>query len=294
MSTGPHIENIKLDHTDVGKPFKHAGMFGSKYPSVFLVAKKNSGKTMLLYNILKNAIDKHTELIIFCSTHTFDETYKSMINYFKKKGVKIRAFHSIYTEVELNRPKLGPKYLKINMLRQIMNEIKNESEPEEPSELDEEAQEEKVSNDYMTELMFGVRPKPKKPPNRSKLGPKKKSKFQTPRYCFVFDDISRELKDLSVPAFLKVHRHYKAMSIISSQYPKDLELSGRKQIDDWILFKGHSADKLESIHKDADVEIEFDEFNNIYHHAVKPDYSWLHVDTRKNKLTQRFDGQVYL
>ena len=293
MSKPIHIEDIKREHQEVEKPFKHAGMFGSKYPSVFLVAKKNSGKTVLLYNILKNAIDKNTELIIFCSTHTLDKNYKTIINYFRKKGVKIRAFHSIYTEVEYK----PDKYRKINMLRQIMKEIKQESEPEEPNvPEDEEAAEEKASNDYMTELMFGVRPKPPTPPNRSKLGPKpkkEKSKFQTPSYCFVFDDISTELKDLSMPAFLKVHRHYQAMSIISSQYPLDLESSGRKQIDDWILFKGHSKDKLESIHKDSDVEIEFDEFNNIYHHAVKPNYSWLHVDTRKNKLTQRFDGQEY-
>ena len=66
------VEPIKL------KPVKTEDIKGYKYipmlySNIFICAKKNSGKTTVVYNILKNCINKSTKVVIFCSTHNNDK-----------------------------------------------------------------------------------------------------------------------------------------------------------------------------------------------------------------------------
>ncbi len=117
----------------------------------------------------------------------------------------------------------------------------------------------------------------------------KKSSILAPENIFIFDDMSTMLRDESVSCLLKKNRHFKSKVIISSQYPYDLNIPARKQIDYWMLFKGQSEQKLKQIYSDMDLEFDFDKFSALYDYATRDNYNFLYVDTRHNKYRKNFN-----
>jgi len=97
---------------------------------------------------------------------------------------------------------------------------------------------------------------------------KKLPKYQAPGYIFILDDMSRLLREPSITEFLKMHRHFKAKIIISSQYPNDILPESWLQLDYIILFKGHPDKKLEEIYKVADIPISLNRFIQLYKFAT--------------------------
>src|SRR3954464_14828496 len=92
----------------------------------------------------------------------------------------------------------------------------------------------------------------------------KKSKYQSPEYIIVFDDLSSELKSGSLFSLFKFNRHFKSKLIISSQWLHDLLPESRKQIDLFLIFKGFPEDKLALIYKDCASSVPFETFYSIY------------------------------
>ena len=106
----------------------------------------------------------------------------------------------------------------------------------------------------------------------------RKEKLRSPEHIIILDDLSTELKNKSITALLKKNRHFKAKIIISSQYLNDLLPESRKQLDYFILFRGHPKKKVEEIHRDCDASIPLDEFYDMYKFATEEPYSFLYVD----------------
>lgn len=106
----------------------------------------------------------------------------------------------------------------------------------------------------------------------------RKPKKVAPEYIFVFDDMSDSLRDKSISALIKRHRHFKTKVIFSSQYPNDLAKDARKNIDIFILFSGHSEDKLMEVYKNMELKIPFGLFTALYEDATEEPYSFLYVD----------------
>ncbi len=69
---------------------------------------------------------------------------------------------------------------------------------------------------------------------------------------------------------------------------------GLKQMDYFLLFKGHSSDKIEKIYKDADVSISLSLFEQMYKYATKEKYSFLYVDTRNDTFRINFNKAFLL
>ena len=61
------------------------------YSNTFICAKKNSGKTTTIFNILKKCADKDTILDLFVSTIEMDRSWIQIINYFQNKGLTVNA-----------------------------------------------------------------------------------------------------------------------------------------------------------------------------------------------------------
>ena len=59
----------------------------------------------------------------------------------------------------------------------------------------------------------------------------KSSKKKTPKFMIIFDDMSGDLLNKDVAVLLKNLRHFGAKTIISSQYPNDLEKQAKMNID---------------------------------------------------------------
>ena len=121
-----------------------------------------------------------------------------------------------------------------------------------------------------------------------------KSKYQYPKYIIILDDLSNELKNRSVDYLCKRNRHFQAKVIISTQYPNDLTPSTWKQMDFILIFKGLPLDKINKIHKEADLAIDLDTFEKIYHHATVKPYSFLYIDVRNERLRKNFNIEYRL
>ena len=116
----------------------------------------------------------------------------------------------------------------------------------------------------------------------------KKSKFRSPEYLIILDDLSNELKNPALKALLKKNRHFKSKVIVSSQYLNDLEPESRKQMDYILVFKGQPQKKLDEIYRDADVAVSPEEFYEIYKSATESLYSFLYIDRGTDTFRKNF------
>lgn len=84
------VPRLSTETTDI----PGGSYFPSPFPNVFLLAKKNTGKTTVLFNILRKRAGQGDRVIIFASTHLKDPTWKAIKAMLKDKGVR----HTAMTE----------------------------------------------------------------------------------------------------------------------------------------------------------------------------------------------------
>jgi hypothetical protein len=252
-----------------GLKIKGAELFDNPYPNIFLCARKRSGKTSTIFKILKSCMLKDTNLIIFCSTVHKDPTYKIITKYFEDKGCNVLTYTSIMDDG-------------VNQLELLLKHLEDEAKKEEEEEEEE---------------------KPPKPKKLIRCGDdeeecekkRKKKQIYVPRdYIIVFDDLSTELRSKSVVSLLKKNRHYKMMCIMSSQYVHDIDPAGLRQIDYFLIFKGIKQEKLQHIHKLADLALDYNTFEKIYEKATEKLYSFLYIDTQRELYRRNFNCQFQI
>lgn len=121
----------------------------------------------------------------------------------------------------------------------------------------------------------------------------RKPKKVAPEYIFVFDDMAHALRDKSIRELIKQHRHFKTKVIFSSQYPNDLAPKSRKNINIFLLFTGHSENKLFELYENMDLIIPFGLFVKLYENATSKPYNFLYVDT-KGEFRKTFSTEYFL
>lgn len=257
-----------VGNIDISK-VKGGALIPTVYSCTFLCAKRASGKTCALGEILLRTSDKKTVFYIFCPTTSVDASWKTLINKLESRGNVVNIFSSIMEG-------------KTNLLNEIVADLSN---PED----------EKIKNDdgetsSGIKLNFGDEIKKKK----QEYKPKKTA----PRHIFVFDDISDEIrKNPAVISLLKKSRHFLAAVYISSQYLHDLKPESIKQLDYFLCFRSFSRDKLEVIYKLLDLSIGLDKFLDIYDYCFKDPndrFSFLYINVRQQKFRKNFNKQIIL
>jgi hypothetical protein len=73
-----------LKHSSDKRPFKYQNVLSEPFFNTFLFAKKKSGKSTLIYNLLELVANKHTVIRIFSTTYENDTTMIEMIKKLKK------------------------------------------------------------------------------------------------------------------------------------------------------------------------------------------------------------------
>jgi len=248
------------------RPIKGADMFPEIYCNVFLCARKKSGKSTVVYNIIKNCASPETTVIVFASTVNKDDTYYTIRKYCEAKGIPFVGYASLKDEGA-------------NKIEALIRALEHQAEMEM-----EESEDEK--------------PKKKKQPcvlldtDSDEEPRKRRAKYRVPEYILVFDDLSNELRDPYMRKLLKENRHYKAKVIISSQHPNDLLPEQLRQIDYWLVFKGMPEEKLEKIYSDADIAIPYELFRKIYKKATSKPYSFLYIDAKEDTFRVNFNTKV--
>ena len=255
------ITPIKLPQYDK-KDIRGSEFFPELYGNTFIVAKKKSGKTTVIANVLKKCAGRDTKIIIFSATVNKDATFKHIQDYFEKKGNTVISYTSIRDG-------------KVDQLDEILEVLRV------PDEEEEEESEEKF--DF---IITGE--------TKEKERKKRKEKLIAPEIIFVLDDLSKELRYASVATLLKSNRHYKCKVIMSSQYLLDLDPQSIRQLDYILVFAGQTQDKLLRIYEGADLSIPFESFVKFYYYATAGKYNFLYIDTTNEQYRKNFNEELFI
>lgn len=240
---------------DISK-WKGSKIFSVRYPNVFLLAKKNSGKTTTLNTLVKQVLTKNTQVLIFSSTVHKDANMIHLVKYLESKGIPTVSYTSLYEDG-------------INKLKEFYEDL------EKKTESSDEEDEEEITRYILCE-------DEEKPP---------KAKIKEPVYIVIFDDLSAELKDRSISYFIKRNRHFKCLSIYSSQYYFDLAKDARNQIDYLLLFPSLPEEKIEDVIKETDIITPAKDVYKMYKLATLKKFNFLFVDIRNDKFRKNFDEE---
>lgn len=244
---------------------KGGDMFPNIYSNIFILARKGSGKTTVIANILNQCMGKDTRLFIFAATVNKDPTFKAITEKFGKKGNTVLTYTSLMDGKHDN-------------LNEIMEMLRGKDEEEEESE--------EESEEGMPIIITGERKKRKRKPKP------KKPKYIAPEIIFVLDDLSTELRSKSVATLLKSNRHYKCKVLLSSQNYNDLKPESIRQLDYVIAFKGQTLEKLQTLHSVTDLSIPFEEFVQLYYYATDQKFHFLYIDTVEMKFRHNFNEGI--
>ena len=237
-------------------------LFPDLYGTIVTFAKRKSGKTTVLFEIFQHCINETTTIFIFASTHEVDANWLYIKQWLTENKINFECFTDL------------------DALDGIVTKLCQPAgkSDEKPKELD--------IQDLFTCAKV-VTKTPKKPEEKKKKGP------IAPQYMFIFDDMSALMRNESVSRLMKMNRHIKSKTVVSSQYPNDLNVPARQQASYWLLFKGHPLDKLEQMYRIMDLSIEFLQFIKMYIFATTSvKFGFLYVDTQEGTFRRCFDTPI--
>lgn len=272
------INNIKVKPVvlvDTGnEKIKGSQIFNLKNWICYISARKKSGKTSLISNIIDKTTNKKTVIWLFCSTFKIDKTWIEVIKKLENKGYIVNCFESIIE---------GSGKKAINNLEEILNDL---SSGVDDSVIKEEPEPEVLDR-------FGMKIQGMGNIFKDKSKPKvKKPKLETASNLFIIDDLPQQLKGTAVDRLCKTHRHSNSNVIISSQYAKDLNPCSITQIDFLICFKGFSPEKMEHLHRILDLSIPIDLFLSVYEHCVQEPFNFMCLNKHSEEIRKNFNTLI--
>ena len=249
------VKPVPLIEAADTRPIKGHNLFPELYANIFLCSKKKSGKTSSIYKIVQKCCGPNTCVLAFCSTLNKDPSWATIRAWCERKGIVF----------------IGQTSLKSDN-----------------------------GADLLDELITGLAaPEQEKPRNMldsddEDEAPERKPKYRSPEYLIILDDLSNELKTASLTTLLKKNRHFKAKIILSSQYLNDMLPGSRRQLDYFILFRGHPKNKIEEIYRDADISVPLEQFYQVYKFATLEPYSFLYIDCANGTFRRNVNESILL
>jgi hypothetical protein len=258
-----------MEKKDVdNRPVAGSFMFEKADCTCFLLGKKESGKTQLIYNIIQHRIQKNTTVVIFCATVYADDAWKGILEWLEKKSVA----HIIHTSIY---DKNG------NALQELVDELEDEYREKYYDEK-EKKKEKKTKHKEEFDINKVINPEKEEKKER-------KPKLKAPDWLIIIDDLADEISDRSLPTLIKKHRHYKTQLLISNQTLNDLPLSGRKNLDYWMMFGGLDSLKLREIYDRCTLQIDYQQFEDLYYDATRKPYNFFYFCSYKNDFRRNFN-----
>ena len=259
------INNVGVEVLKNKEEFTKANVKGwdylpMPYSNVCICSKKNSGKTTIIYNLVKNCIDNRTRVMIFSGSVSKDNAYKNIIKYCKEKGISVESYSHFKEDG-------------VNIVEQLLNVV---CKPEKKGK-DTEEEENRILFDE-----DGQRPK------------RQKKKKLVPEILLIFDDLGTLLRDQTISRCCKLNRHPKIMNLISFHHDSDVLPATTTQSDFVFLFGGYPEEKLEKLYNKLVLNVSYDDFLKLYLHATKKKYDFLMIDVRNNKYRRNFNFELSL
>lgn len=239
---------VQLPKVGSGKGLKWKGkdLLEVQYWNFAIIGKKKSGKTSLIYTLIKNFCTKKTIVLFFVSTFNKDKSYDIIREYLEKKGIQFHGFTELKTDG-------------VDNVQSFIEANKGDKE----DESDEEKEDEKE-----VKINVGCNFGPSSAAAAKKEPPKKPKKKIDPDYLLVFDDLSEELRSKSITALCKKNRHFKCKIILSSQSVKDLMPATWAQVDYVALFRHLNEESIESVWKRLQPYMNSEQFWGLYNEVT--------------------------
>ena len=266
------MQTKEINHIKI-KPVVHLALesheilgfdyFPTLYSNIYICSRRRSGKTTLIYNILKHCASKRTNVVFFCSTIHRDSTYKLILEMLEKKKVNVMTYDHF-----LNG--------KQNILNGIIEKLNIDLETKEEKErIKLDKSEQPIPKLVLFPVEASIEKKEKKP------------KKLAPEYIFVFDDLGNDLRHPAITQLFTTSRHYKAKVIVSSQYIHDLSNSCIKNLD----YTSFNRENLLVLFESLDLSIDFELFEQLYQDATAQPFIFLYVDSRDNTYRKNFNRE---
>lgn len=238
--------------------WKGKKLFDIRYWLMGILGKKKSGKTSLIYSLIKYFVSKKMIVIFFASTFYIDDNYQVIREWLEKNEIVYMAFTNIIDE-GVNNVDLWMKEHE----RKVENEEDEQSEPTEGINTGEQDEEEEEDEDEDKE----------------------------PEFLFVFDDLSSELRDPAVRKLCKNMRHFKAKVILSTQSITDIHPHQYIQMDYVALFKGFNNEVLKDLFKKIEPQCDLPTFISMYR-KIAVNYDFLLIDRAKGKFRKNLNEEI--
>lgn len=242
------------------------------HSTVYICGMKGSGKSNVLFTLMKHCIDERTTVVGFYSTHEQDDNWIKIKKWLDENEIPNIFFDSIKDEDGTNN------------LALMMDKIKEDKVAEDKANKNKNKTESFIGNLIMASM------------GDEKEESEKNHGKSVPKYLFIFDDLASTLKvDKTVETLLKKHRHFKSKVFISTQYPWDLGPGARNQMDIWCLFGRFSKEKLEQIYPDFTLPYGFEGlFYPAYKTFTKEEHNFLYVNRHNGELRSNFNKKILI
>ena len=269
--------------------------YSQPYGNQALMARKNSGKSTVIFRALEQCATKGTNIFLFSPTIFLDQTYAKMMKMLARKGCNVVA----------NEHFIDPNG--VDLIEQILHIIKKKDDKEEDEDVYKPPPLLYFGNDKNykavdTQVGGGCtlveKPKPKaKPKKEPKKG--KGKKLLTAENIFVFDDLSSEMRHKSIAKLIIKNRHYKAKTFLSCHSVNNLEKGCLSCIDVYHIFGNISNEKIEELGEKVNITFKNDSKKNsklqqIYDYATAKPYDFLYIDRGDGTFRKNFSDKILI
>lgn len=255
------VQPIKGCGEKFDKPVRGGDMFAHPYGNICMLAGKNSGKTTVIYNVLKESASPATKVLIFTPTLHQDKSYDAIIKMLEKKGCPVFAQEHFEQDG-------------FNAITEFKNSCGVDSGL--PNAQLPDAQTPENIYDCFSCEPEAVTEKPVR---------KYRDKFVSPECIMVFDDLASSLRNPVLTDFLTRNRHYKTKILIAAHTVTNLLPASWENIDNVLVFKNQPEKRINELAEKCGLVFKEDignksHLNEIYEKAIKGPHDFMYIQRK--------------
>jgi hypothetical protein len=289
MSTGlkvvPIVTDPKYEHPKVQFPLpQHES-------SVLICAMKGSGKTNLILNMISNFYKGYFHKILTCSPSVLSDNkwdvVKEMTHILKENKKRRKLLDEV--------PESGTKDVPQVVFKTEQELIDNKAQKK-PKKFDG-----KLKKKYFVSKLDEIMPFLQEQRDdmeriREKLKATKRdvkmAKNYGNRMLVILDDVAGQYKGGNVNNpmvnYILRHRHYNTSVLVVTQAFKCIPFSIRDNCNALILYETPNQKELEHIYEEWPMNMDFDQWKEMYRIAVEDEYGFLYLNTHFRKGKRAF------
>jgi len=254
------VKPVKPPQGEDKRPVRGAKLFPEADCNVLMIAKKKSGKSTVIYKMIKECAGPQTKIIAFGSTIYKDKVWLAIQQLCRARKIEF----------------IGHMHIG-NNLHELVAELQIKAMQEEAKKLTPKDKKQKNPILYESDSDSEDEDKPKK------------SKLRSADYFIIIDDLAGELKNPDLLTTITYNRHFHLRLVISTQYWNHTGKSGRNNLDYVLLFPRIPKEKLIVIHTTLDLSGSYEDFEKMYHEATKDKHNFLYIDLLDNQYRKNFN-----